>query len=187
MSEPRLLDPRTARALGHPLRRRILELLYECDEASPNEMAMQLQAPLSTLSYHVQVLRDIDCIELVRTEPRRGAVEHFYRATLDVFLDDNQWASLPVAVRRQLSGQTIGELIEALATAARTGGFDSPRSHLDRLPLRLDETGRAELSSLLTTVLSEAAEIQRRSDERASSDEIRPSQLTLLHFDRPRN
>jgi DNA-binding transcriptional ArsR family regulator len=72
-------EPRIAKALAHPLRARILQRLGE-RVASPGDLATELGAPLGVVSYHVRMLRDYDCIELVRTEPRRAALQHFYRA-----------------------------------------------------------------------------------------------------------
>ena len=46
------------------------------------------------------MLRDYDCVELVRTEPRRGALQHFYRATARPNLDEDQWRTLPSGPRR---------------------------------------------------------------------------------------
>lgn len=180
MPEPQLLDARIARALSHPLRRSVLGLLMERSEASPNELANQLGASLGTVSYHVHILRELGCIELVRTEPRRGAIEHFYRAAIDPYLSDAQWESLPVGIRRQLAGQTLGELVQAIGRAAGEGGFDAAEAHVDRLPLRLDAQGWSELSELLNATLREVREIQRRSDERGG--EVRRSQLGVVHF-----
>src|SRR3954452_8694347 len=73
-------EARIAKALAHPLRARILQRLGE-RVASPGDLAVELEAPLGVVSYHVRMLRDYDCVELVRTEPRRGALQHFYRAT----------------------------------------------------------------------------------------------------------
>lgn len=186
MPEPGLLDPRIARALGHPLRRRILEALYERQVASPNALAKALDASLGTVSYHVQILRELECVRLVRTEPRRGAVEHFYEATLEAYLDDVHWESLPIVVRRQLAGQTLGELVQAIGEAVETGGFDVGQAHVDRIPLRLDAQGWQELSDALNATLRQAADIQRRCDEREPSpDDIQPSQLGIVHFRRP--
>lgn len=182
MPEPRLLDQRLAKALSHPLRRRVLEQLIDRGEASPNEVAKQIGAPLSTVSYHVHILRDLECIELVRTEPRRGAVEHYYRSSLDLLLDDTQWSRLPVAVRRQLAGQTIGDLIREVGEAARDGGFDGSSAAVVRVPLQLDEAGWKEISELVMSTLREASAIQERSDARG--DAARPSLLGLLHFAR---
>jgi DNA-binding transcriptional ArsR family regulator len=183
MPEPRLLDQRLAKALSHPLRRRVLERFMDAGEASPNEVAKELAAPLSTVSYHVHILRDLQCIELMRTEPRRGAVEHYYRASLDLLIDDTDWAKLPVAVRRQLAGQTVGDLMSEMVTAARDGGFDERGAHVDRMPLELDEAGWEELSALLDATLREVGAIQERSASRGD-DGARRSLLGLLHFAR---
>jgi DNA-binding transcriptional ArsR family regulator len=184
MPEPQLLDQRLAKALSHPLRRRVLERFIDEGEASPNEVAKQLGAPLSTVSYHVHILRDLQCIELVRTEPRRGAVEHYYRSALELLLEDAQWSRLPAAVRRQLAGQTVGDLMQEMGAAAQAGGFDDGDAAIARVPLELDETGRQELSELLRATLRDAEAIQERSLARDDGD-ARRSLLGLLHFVRP--
>ena len=66
-------------ALGHPLRARILAHL-DAGEASPKELAAALGEKLGNVSYHVRILARLGLIELVRETPRRGAVEHHYRA-----------------------------------------------------------------------------------------------------------
>src|SRR4051795_6611995 len=85
---------RIAKALAHPLRARILQRLGE-RIASPGELAVELGAGLGVVSYHAGMLRDYGCVELVRTEPRRGALEHFYRAIARPTLDADQWRALP--------------------------------------------------------------------------------------------
>jgi len=68
-------------ALGHPMRRKILrEMIDTGEEASPRELAAQLDEQLSALSYHVRVLAECKAVELVRTERIRGSTQHFYRA-----------------------------------------------------------------------------------------------------------
>ena len=49
--------------------------------ASPSELADELGEPLGNVSYHMRRLAELECIELVRTTPVRGALEHHYRAT----------------------------------------------------------------------------------------------------------
>jgi predicted transcriptional regulator len=61
----------------------ILEVLSLDDGArilSPKELSQELQAPLSTVNYHVTELRKAGLIEIVGEEQVRGAIEHFYRA-----------------------------------------------------------------------------------------------------------
>jgi DNA-binding transcriptional ArsR family regulator len=76
------LDPRLIKALGHPVRVRALEVLHQ-RIASPSELAKELREPLGNVAYHVKILEENDAIELVRTAPVRGALEHFYRASVD--------------------------------------------------------------------------------------------------------
>src|SRR3954467_7889186 len=113
-------EARIAKALAHPLRARILQRLRE-RVASPGDLAVELDAPLGVVSYHVRMLRDYDCVELVRTEPRRGALQHFYKATARPQLDEDQWRTLPSGLRRELAGATIQGVVEDLAAASDAG------------------------------------------------------------------
>jgi DNA-binding transcriptional ArsR family regulator len=171
--------------LSHPLRPQILQILALRGEASPNEIAAELGVPLGTLSYHTRLLRDSGWIELVREVPRRGAVEHFYRAVVRAHVDDAQWEQLPLGIRRRLASMTVGQVLRTASAAAAAGGFDQAGAHVDRLPLELDDQGWSELSEVLSGVLEEAGRIQERSNERRSSREPgarRASELAILHY-----
>lgn len=73
-------DQRLLRALAHPLRAKALPLFAE-GAVSPIQVARQLDVDVSHIAYHIRVLRKLGFIELVATRQRRGALEHFYRAT----------------------------------------------------------------------------------------------------------
>ena len=178
------LDARLLKALAHPLRARILESITDRGEASPVELARDLDQPLATVSHHTRVLRDLGCIELTRTEPRRGAVEHYYRSVLRPLLDDAQWEQLSLMERRGLAGQLVRRIFEAASSAGAAGGFDAAGAHVARVPLALDERGWEELSKVVADLLSTAQTIQERSDarRRADGDDTRPSELAILHF-----
>jgi DNA-binding transcriptional ArsR family regulator len=169
MSPPDRFDGSLLKALGHPLRLRLLEAISDRGEASPVALAREFDQPLATVSHHVRLLCRLGYLELVRTEPRRGAVEHFYRAVALPFIDDAEWAQLPVAMRRGLAMQIFRTIFTEASLAGAEGGFDDPGAHIDRLTVELDELGRQELSAALTGLLRQADEIQRRSDERLSS------------------
>jgi predicted ArsR family transcriptional regulator len=72
---------RLARANTHPLRVSILEVLSidEGRELSPKDLSVELQAPLSTVNYHVTELRRSNLVRVVDEQQVRGAIEHFYR------------------------------------------------------------------------------------------------------------
>lgn len=62
----------------HPLRLRILKALQDGPQ-SPNRLSKALKEPLGNVSYHMKVLDEWGDIVLTKTEPRRGALEHFYK------------------------------------------------------------------------------------------------------------
>ncbi len=47
-------------------------------------MAKEFDESLPLVSYHVRILRELSCLELVRTTPRRGAIEHRRRVDAPV-------------------------------------------------------------------------------------------------------
>jgi hypothetical protein len=71
--------------------------------------------------------RDYDCVELVRTERRRGALQDLYRATARPTLDEGQRRALPSSLRRELSGETLAEVVEDVRAASEAGARPSPR------------------------------------------------------------
>jgi DNA-binding transcriptional ArsR family regulator len=175
------------KALGHPLRMRILTFVTERGEASPVEMSRALEAPLATVSHHTRVLRDLGYIELSRTEPRRGALEHYYRALAAPFLDDEHWDMLPIPARRRVSAQLFRQVVHDAAAAGQIGGFDGAGAHIARLMLDLDPRGWRDLSRAVLTFLRRAEAIQARSDARRDGERIEdeascPSELAILHF-----
>ena len=184
----RPLDPNLAKALSHPLRQRVLERLsVSGDEASPTQLARLLDSPLPNVAYHVRILLELDCIELVRTRQVRGALEHYYRATAETWLDDEQWARLPAAFRRKTLGRTLSQILEGASAASRETGFDHPEVKVDRLELELDDTAWGEVVKLLNETHEAALRIQSESAHRqeklgTNGGEPIRTELGILHF-----
>jgi DNA-binding transcriptional ArsR family regulator len=65
-------------ALLHPI---VVDVLERCDgrSRSPKQLAEVLEMPLGRVSYHVRQLADAGLLVLVDEQPRRGALEHYYR------------------------------------------------------------------------------------------------------------
>ena len=78
-SDGRVIDQRLVRAVSHPLRVEVLEAIVNEGEISPTLVATKLKQDLGKVSYHVGVLKSCEVIELAKTRPRRGALEHFFR------------------------------------------------------------------------------------------------------------
>jgi len=176
-----------AKAFAHPLRVQILIVLNE-KVASPNMLAQQLGESLNLVAYHVRVLEKYDCIELVDTKQRRGATEHFYRATRRQFLTDSEWARLPEGLRPGLSGAMLKSAFDDVDEALEEGTFDELEDrHLSRTPMVVDKKGWEDTASLLAGTLDRLLEIQAEANERMAgkSETGILSKVVMLHFKSP--
>ncbi len=175
-------EARIAKALAHPLRAQILQRLGE-RVSSPGDLADELGAPLGVVSYHVRMLRDYNCVELVRTEPVRGALQHFYKATARPNLEESTWRTLPSQLRGELSDGTLTALVEDLAAAADADKLTDPEVVLTRTPLELDEKAFKKLNKLIAKTHEQALAIAAESAGRGT-DGVFQTELALLHFKR---
>src|SRR5829696_3645375 len=141
-------DPRLVKALAHPLRVQILSVLEE-RVASPSDLAEELGAPLGNVSYHVRTLSDLGLLKLVRRRTRRGAVEHYYRASGRATVSDRAWSQVPSVVRRSMVGVALEQAVEQATAALGSGGFDTEESGLTRHSLKLDQQGATEAAEAL--------------------------------------
>ncbi len=174
--------------MGHPVRFAILTALND-GVASPIQLARQMDEPIGTVAYHTRILLDLEAIELVETAQRRGATEHFYRATIRPFFSDDDYALLPSDMRREIVKPALRAIFDDAADALATGGFDGAEVHVSRVPLELDEQGVQELAALLMETVQRAIDLQAESTNRragASGDAAAGtvSELAIMHFDR---
>jgi DNA-binding transcriptional ArsR family regulator len=158
-------DPRLVRALAHPLRLRILSVL-ERRVASPKELAHEIGAPLTHVSYHVRQLAQLGVIELERTTPRRGAVEHHYRLEARPSITDEGWRGAPEIAKQALVGAVLGQLSAEVNAAAAEAGFSRDDAHLQRLSLELDDKGWHEASRALKAVVEDLQRIEEGARKR---------------------
>jgi DNA-binding transcriptional ArsR family regulator len=164
---PRGLDQTFVKALAHELRVDILTILTE-RVASPNELAKELGEGLSQVSYHVNVLKDCDRIELVKTEPRRGAVEHSYRATSKTLLPAKAWRKIKGALRTVVGGGLASDLFDDLAEAMSAHKLTKEDSHISRVVGSFDAEGRRKVKAIGERATKEVEDEQRASSARAA-------------------
>jgi DNA-binding transcriptional ArsR family regulator len=160
-----ITDTETVKALSHPLRVQILRLLEEKD-GSPVEIATELGLPVNRVSYHMRQLARFDLIKLVKTTPRRGAVEHHYRLVARPRISDKAWGQVPEIVKQAMTGAAVQQILEHVHTSAARGGFDRPDAHLSRSDVTLDERGWKEMSSELEATLKRLDKIHAAATER---------------------
>jgi predicted ArsR family transcriptional regulator len=175
-----MADP-LARIHAHPLRDHVL-FEYQGDPASPSEVARRLGQPVNLVSYHTAVLVRHGCLELVRTERRRGATAHYYRSTVAQAIDDDDWVRVPAPLRRALTLGTLRVVADEAHAAALAGAFDARRAHLTRSHLTLDDEGIEAASRVLLAAFDELAQIARESRMRRS-DAHSVYEVAILAFD----
>jgi hypothetical protein len=176
-----------AKAFAHPLRVQILIILNE-RVASPNLLAQELDQSLNLVAYHVRVLEKYDCIELVDTKQRRGATEHFYRATRRQFLTDSEWSRMPQSLRPGLSGAMLKAAFDDIEDAVNQNTFDEIADrHLSRTPMVVDQKAWDETTELLSETLERVLAIQTEASERlaASGENGMLSKVVMLNFKSP--
>ncbi len=182
------LDSQVIRALGHPMRLDALRLFNERVQASPSEIAQTLDVDVGTLAYHVRVLKECDCIELVETAQRRGATEHFYRATKKAFVSRDLAQMLPTSLREGMSAEAIKAIFERIGEALDGGTFDArDERHVSWMPLTLDEQGWQAFVELKAKQLDLETEIESESLERlakSSAPAIKATTISML-FEMP--
>ncbi len=154
------LDEQMAYVIKHPYRVDALAILNE-RVASIAEIAGIMDVVVSKLEHHVKALFDAGCIEIVRSEPRRGAHEHYYCASLRPNISDEAWKVLSQEERLEISRLVFGAIMAEGVGAIRAHSFDSRKDrHLSWRILHLDEEGWLELAEEKAESLERTEAIQ---------------------------
>jgi DNA-binding transcriptional ArsR family regulator len=165
-----LVDSRLMKALTDPRRVRVLSILNE-RVASPKELAEEFGESLSGVAYHFKVLRNFGLIELEKTEPRRGAVEHYYRATHRALVPDDAWKALSAKTKRGIADDIMENVIGDVAGSVEAGVFGKRDGvHISWTPLILDEEAWRAFSALLEETLERTFDLQAEATERLNAN-----------------
>lgn len=166
---PFLVDPRFVKALDHVLRQHIMLAAIQ-GEVSPSGLSKTLGEGLGQISYHVRVLRE-DCegmLEETRREPRRGAVEHYYRASVKTLLPAKAWRGTRKGMRAVIGAGQANDLFNDLAEALKAGKLQGARDYISRMPLVLDAEGRRNVKAI-----AERAAREVENEQQAAAKRIR--------------
>lgn len=183
-----LVDIRLMKALSNKGRVQMLSILCET-EASPSELSERLNIGLSKVSYHIKVLKDFKLLELVRTEPRRGAVEHFYRAKQRAIFPESIWSEIPQSLRKGITREVMRDALDDLGTAVAEGTFDARDGfHLSWTPALLDVEAWSKLMEALIQFVGLVIDTQAEASKRLadSGEEGVPTTFALFGFESAR-
>lgn len=176
------LSHRVVRALGHPLRVRLLRILSE-RVASPKQMAGITGEKVGDVAYHARVLADLECVELVDTVARRGATEHFYRAKPDAFSSSRKWEELPDVVRGEFAAVTFKELTLRMVDALEAGTFENRAgSTVLCMPIQVDEIGWEDIVKIVLKAERDIHKARKRASVRLHGEQGIPIVAALAAF-----
>lgn len=181
-----LLDSRLVKALSHPTRAHALTVCTQ-RPASPKEIAAELDRGINHVSYHINELLKLECVELVATKKRRNADEHFYKATVRHYFDAESWERVPEQERLKLRIDLIRMMSAEIGDAARAATLDTADNHISRVALRLDKQGWGEIVSRLAETLEDVLAIKESAAIRlGKSDEPGiDTRVNVIHFESP--
>lgn len=190
MSNPqaRLINQRLITALAHPTRVHAVTVLNE-RTASPAELAKELERPVRHVTYHLEVLEELGCVELAKSEPASGGrvVEHFYRATVRPWFDQETWEKMADSEALGLTMPILALMSEDIAQSMVAGTFNDPsNNHVSRTPMVVDGEGWIETITLLNSTLEELIAIQGRVSNRSAPDtETMLTKVEIIQFRSP--
>jgi DNA-binding transcriptional ArsR family regulator len=158
------VSPQLAAAMSHPTRVHAMSILLE-RIASPRQVADAIDEPLNNVTYHLNQLRELGCIELVRTERVHGGrvLERFYQATQRVYFDEDAWEVLDEKSRLDLVSVALRMVSQDITTAMASGTlFGEDNAHISRSPMVVDDEGWREITELIARATQELFDVEAR-------------------------
>jgi DNA-binding transcriptional ArsR family regulator len=185
--EKETIDQHLVRALAHPMRVRILEAL-QGHIASPTELSKRFEEPLGVVSYHANALLDVECIEQVRTRPKRGTIEHFYTAKPRSFIGHQDWRRAPVSVRGGVTDEAIRTFVGKIGDAIDADTIDSREdTTLNWMPMTVDDQGWRETAEILDRARRDLQQVAIESRARLGEEDGIPVVTAMAAFEAPAN
>jgi len=173
-------------ALSHRTRVLILIVLNE-GIFTPGEVASIVDEPLKNVSNHMRELADCGSIELVKSEPRRNMMQHYYTAVqMPCYTEEDMEAMTPHQ-RDVTYGLVIQSLAAEMMAALWKGTLSSdPKTWLSWLWFNVDGEGREDIAAEMQRSWDRCWEIQEESANRCIESKEETRSILVLHGGFPR-
>jgi Helix-turn-helix domain len=185
------LDQRLGRAMGHPLRATLLAKL-NTSPAAASDLDQEFKeagepVPLSNISYHVRELWRWGLIEVVSTEPVRGATKTVYRGITKMQLSDDSFKAMSAESQDGIVIEAVKEAYDRIKAAIEGGTFaKNENSHIITAIPSVDKQGFDEIADLIAETYGRiddiaAAAVNRETDP---AKRVRAT-VSLLSYESP--
>lgn len=182
---------RMAKAMADPLRIKILLELNTRDMSATQFYEKCGGGSVTRVYRHFKVLAEYGWLVKVGEKSggeRRGATEHFYRATRPAMFDNASWATLPESMKNSVTTQAFETLAERVRDAMEAGTIDARSDrHFSWIPASLDQLGWENVVSRVGAIFEFVFEEQTRARLRMieSGEEPIPVTVGLAAFESP--
>jgi len=151
-----LTAPSQVKAISHPLRTTILQLLHE-RAATVTELAAAVERPKSTVAHHVKVLTEAGLVRVVRTRRVRAIDERLYGRTARMFY---------VGVERSVDGDDMPRDFNDFEVAAResTAAYESGKLWGFIRHARISEAQASDFWEQMAELVAEFDRLPRSGD-----------------------
>lgn len=150
-------------------RRRLLQAVSD-EPLSPSALAARVGVDEEAVVREAESLASLGLVECRDGKYRR----------LEEFISDEEWATLPIATRREQAASGITQIHVEAAAAVDAGGFDRPDMHLTHSPLALDEAGWQRATAIM---LQTFEALQALAAQTVEDPEMRATAVLLLYTD----
>lgn len=150
-------------------------------------------ASLSVIRRRFKKLRDNGWLRKVDEKTggkRRGAKEHFYRATVPMLVDGGVWSEAPEHIKATDDWKTFVQLTDLVKEAIRAGTFDDRTDrHLTWWLFRLDRLGWEKIIASIEATSAFVFEEQDEAKRRMADSGETPINMTvaLAAFESPKD
>jgi hypothetical protein len=162
-----------------------MEIVAEANrrEISPTQFHREVGgAPVSGVRRRFKMLAEIGWLREVAAKTggrRRGAIEHFYRATGPATFDRETEADVPDSIRSTDGWRTFDQLSQRVREAIEAGTFEARTdNHLSWLLLRLDRQGWERVTAAIDALIASIAEERKSAALRLADSGERPITTT---------
>lgn len=182
---------RVAKVFADPLNLKIVAEL-NMREMSPTQFLDEFGgASISGIDRRFKLLAEMGWLKMVGEKTggrRRGATEHFYRATGPAIFDNRSWSEVPDAIRATFSWRIFEQLAEQVREAMTAGTFDArPDRHHTWSLLLLDQLGWEQVIAAVDALFESLFEEQADAKIRIAKSGEKPilATVALAAFESP--
>lgn len=150
-------------------------------------------APVESIRRRFKMLAEMGWLSKVsekRGGKRRGATEHFYRATAPPIFHTQAWATVPDSVKASYRWRTFEQLTDQVKEAIDAGTFEARTdNHLSWSLLRLDQPGWENVATAVDELFKFVFEVQKAAKIRMADTGEKPvtTTLALAAFESPKD